>query len=171
MKALAAYICLFLLLLFSSSHLVFTTYVKSQKKIFRLQSLSQNKEEIKQLKMPMAMLYTDQKGMEWKEKNKELVIAGVYHEVLKIVPGKNIAVLYLIADHAENALFSRYFALLCDQPFSLPALLLQFMLLQFVPLAFGISALIRKALKRIYAQPILKLAEAPGFKAIKPPAA
>lgn len=145
-------------------------YVKSQKKVFRLHNLSQNKEEVRQLSMPMAMLYKDQKNLEWKEENKELVIAGLYHEVLKVVPGKTFALIYLIADHTENALFSRYFALLGNQPFSLPGLLLQFMLLQFIPSAWEMVTLIRKGSHCMYVLLHLKLSEAPVFKAIKPPA-
>lgn len=117
----------------------------------------------------MAMLYMDQKGLEWKEENKELVIDGVYHEVLKTVPGKTWAVLYLIADHAENALFSRYFALLGAQPFSLPALFLQFMLLQFVPSVFGTVQVPRSATRCSYIPLKPELSDPPVFKAIKPP--
>lgn len=109
MKRFSAILLLFLLLLFVGRFLVFTSYIKSQKSDFRKTVLNANTKAIVTLEIPIAELYKNTKGLEWKEKNRELVIHGKYHDVVRIEKGKRSATIYLLPDTKENELYANYF--------------------------------------------------------------
>lgn len=109
MKRFSAIVLLFLLLLFVGRFLVFTSYIKSQKSDFRKTVLNANSQAIVTLEIPHAQLYKNTKGLEWKEKNRELVIHGKYHDVVRIEKGKCSATIYLLPDTLENELYAKYF--------------------------------------------------------------
>lgn len=83
--------------------------VKSQKKEFRQQVLKQEHKTIKQIYVSAQDLYKDVKGLEWKEHNKEVVIANIYHEVLSVKKEGDHYVVNILEDKAENELFRNFF--------------------------------------------------------------
>ena len=112
MKRASAGISIFfiLILLFMNARfVVFTSYVKSQKQEFRKQALAQNLSELIQIETEAGELYKNKRGFEWEKNNKELVVNGVYHEVLSIVIKGGKAIITIIPDKAENNLFQQYF--------------------------------------------------------------
>jgi hypothetical protein len=99
-----------LILLFMNARFVlFTSYVKSQKQEFRKQALAQNLSELIQIETEAGELYKNKRGFEWEKNNKELVISGVYHEVLNVVLSNGKALITIIPDKAENELFAYFF--------------------------------------------------------------
>lgn len=83
--------------------------LKSQKKEFRQQVLKQEHRSIKQIRVAAQDLYTNVKGLEWKEHNKEVVIANIYHEVLSITKVGDHYMVNILEDKAENELFKKFF--------------------------------------------------------------
>jgi hypothetical protein len=75
---------------------------------FRQLSFS-NLEKKKTLSISFENLYRNHLGIEWKNNNKELVINGVYHEVIAIIKNNSSANVIVIADNEENNLFQRFF--------------------------------------------------------------
>lgn len=55
-------------------------------------------------------LYTNSKGLEWCDDNKELLINGEFFEVIGIHEQGELATIYLLKDTQENELFSSYFS-------------------------------------------------------------
>lgn len=109
MKRSSAILLLFLLLLFVGRFLIFTFYIQSQKWEFRQAVLNSDTKALVCIAMSNEDLYKNTKGIEWKEKNKELVLAGKYHEVVRIERGKSSTTIYLLPDTAENELYAKYF--------------------------------------------------------------
>lgn len=91
--------------------LVFNSFIQSHKKDFREQLIEQSSEKIFVVKIALRNLLIDKPGFDWKENGKELVINGVYHEVIKIQKNDDHALISLIEDSQENELFNRYFCL------------------------------------------------------------
>ena len=91
--------------------LFFTSFIKSHKKDFRKQLIEQSSEKVFVLKIALHELLVDKPGFDWKEKGKELVINGVYHEVVKIKKFDDHALVSLIEDSQENEMFNKYFCL------------------------------------------------------------
>lgn len=91
--------------------LFFTSFIKSHKKDFRKQLIEQNSANVFSLKIPLDYLFIDKTGFDWKEKGKELVINGVYHEVVRIKKCGDHVLVFLIEDSQENELFNKYFCL------------------------------------------------------------
>jgi hypothetical protein len=90
--------------------LVFTSYIHSQKTIFRQQMAKDHTHKIMTLELSEEDLFANKNGLEWKEKNKELIVNGKYHEVITIKKqGKHVFV-SIIEDKLENSLFERFFA-------------------------------------------------------------
>lgn len=88
---------------------VFNTYVRTQKQEFRKKTIEQNSKDLIQLKINSEDLYKSKVGFEWEKNNKELVINGVYHEVLGVRINGNTATVIILPDAAENELFAGYF--------------------------------------------------------------
>lgn len=127
LKKILAIGVLLLLLMISGSHFMFVRFVKSQKHHFRAQVLKSGSKEVFAFTMPSSALYKDIKGLEWKDEGKELVLNGIYHEIVKITCENGIATVLLIPDELENQLFSDYFSLRKHDAGSLPGTLLYFM--------------------------------------------
>lgn len=90
--------------------LVFTSYIHSQKTIFRSLATKDYTQKISTLELQEEDLFANKNGLEWKEKNKELIVNGKYHEVITIKKqGKHVFV-SIIEDKLENSLFERFFA-------------------------------------------------------------
>lgn len=89
--------------------MVFTGMVKSQKKEFRQQVLQHQHTTVKKIEVAAQDLYEDIKGLEWKEHNKEVVIEGVYHEVLSVERSGDHYIVSILEDRAENELFRNFF--------------------------------------------------------------
>lgn len=126
LKKIVAISLLLLLLVLSASHFIFIRYVKTQKHHFRSQVLKMGKEEVFAYTMKESALLKDSKGLEWKDKGKELVLNGKYHEILRITCKNGMATLLLVEDALENKLFSDYFNLRNHDSGSLPGTLLHF---------------------------------------------
>ncbi len=103
------FLLLFTVLVFK--FLFFTSFIKSHKKEFRKQLIEQSSESVFDLKIALNEILFDKPGFDWKEKGKELVINGVYHEVVKIKKFKDHAIVSLIEDSRENEMFNKYFCL------------------------------------------------------------
>ena len=82
------FLLILLTCLISSRFLFFVSYIHLQKSEFRKQLIYGNTREIVQFNLAESDLYLDKNGFEWKEKNKELVVNGVYHEVISITKKK-----------------------------------------------------------------------------------
>jgi len=91
---------------------VFNSYVRSQKQEFRKKTIEQNIKDLIQLHIKTKDLYKSKVGFEWEKNNKELVINGLYHEVLGVRISADIATIIVVPDAAENELFASYF---CEQ--------------------------------------------------------
>lgn len=114
MKKKRRLISLFLILIFlliTGRFLFFISYIKSQKPIFRSQLIQQNLSSVKPIKIDAKDLYSNSNTMQWKEHNKELVIHGIYHEVISIKKLANSVLVFVIEDEEENQLFEKYFSL------------------------------------------------------------
>lgn len=108
-KRILPFVLLLLLVLITSRFLFFSGYLKIQKSIFRKEITSPSMKEVFIIKMSNNKLYKNIEGYEWKEKNKELVINGIYHEVISVKQVNGISFISVIEDKAENQLFKRFF--------------------------------------------------------------
>ena len=90
---------------------VFMSYIHIKKAEFRENIISSHGNSIVSLEMPKADLFKNKPGYEWKEGNRELVINGVYHEVIAIKSHNSGVLVLLVPDRVENDLFSRFFRL------------------------------------------------------------
>jgi hypothetical protein len=91
--------------------LFFISFIHVQKTNFRKELISSADKEIIHVELNRTDLFQNKNGLEWKEKNKELVINGIYYEVIGIKNLKDKAVVSLLADKTENVLFQKYFKL------------------------------------------------------------
>lgn len=170
LKNIFATLFILLLLGISASYFVFVAYLKTQKKLFRAETLSQNHSALIKVEMPAHQLYKDLGNRQWKEKGRELVIDGVYHEVLKVVKSGSLVTVYLIEDKSENKLLRAYFNSHKFKPGSYSGILLHLILLLFLPSEFFSSFALR-----CFAQAFLRvkpalLPEVFSKAALKPPA-
>ena len=108
-KRILPFVLLILLILITSRFLFFSGYLKIQKSIFRKELTTLYKKEVFIIKMNNDKLYKNVDGYEWKEKNKELVINGIYHEVISVKQIEGNSFISVIEDKAENKLFKRFF--------------------------------------------------------------
>lgn len=83
--------------------------IKLHKKNYRYSTLIHNKKQLKVISIPCQSIFIDNKGIEWKENNKEIVINGKYHEVIEIKKNKNFYQVFIIEDDEENLMFYKYF--------------------------------------------------------------
>lgn len=90
---------------------MFTSYIHLKKVEFRKAVLNKSVSQVKCMSFSEKELYTNSKDYEWKENNKELVIKGVYHEVVSVKKTGEVYEVLIIADTNENELFQNYFAI------------------------------------------------------------
>jgi hypothetical protein len=89
----------------------FTVYLNLGKTTARTNALSLVNENMKILTFKKSDLYKNKNGLEWKDANKELVVNGVYYEVIKLVSMDELITAYLVKDIKETNLVKRYFNL------------------------------------------------------------
>ncbi len=108
-RALISYVLIIVVSMVSCRFIVFNSYVKTQKHEFRKKALEENISELKIISCHTNQLFRSKPGLEWKKNNKELVIDGVYHEVLRTETKGNVSYIYVIPDKEESNLFNTYF--------------------------------------------------------------
>ncbi|MCA6436401.1 MAG: hypothetical protein IM600_17530 [Bacteroidetes bacterium] len=96
------------LLIIASKYILFQSYLHSKKVEFRQASLFSQDKIVQKLVIPIENLYKDVEGIEWKDKNKEVIYKGYFFEVIKIESKGNLAELYLVEDKQENSLFAAF---------------------------------------------------------------
>jgi hypothetical protein len=111
-----AFLFVFIIVMISLRYSLFISYVNSQKAEFRNSILKEKHHDLKSLHMPAVELFRDGKSLEWKENNKELVVNGVYYEVLQVKDSAGIGIVILVEDKNENQLFAKYFNLQEKEP-------------------------------------------------------
>jgi hypothetical protein len=82
-----------------------------QKTEFRRQLILTHISEVKVVRILEVELFVNKNGFEWQKNNKELVINGVFHEVIGVSKHNGLASVSIIADKAENELIQKYFSL------------------------------------------------------------
>jgi hypothetical protein len=97
-----------LLLAISLRFLLFSLYIYNKKSQFRTEALKTLGKEMVPYTIDASELYHDKPGIEWKDDNKEVVICGVFYEVVSISLHDNIAEIRLVEDKKENELFGRF---------------------------------------------------------------
>ncbi len=90
-------------------YVIFNSYVRVQKHEYRKKALENHIGEVRTIDCRSQDLYNNKPGFEWKKNNKEVVINGVYHEVLNIVRKGSAVKIYVIPDTEESKLFNSYF--------------------------------------------------------------
>lgn len=103
------FLLIFIICLISIRFLFFIGYVQFQKSNLRAQLLNDKNAEIIKLTFTENDIYQDQNGFEWKENNKELVIAGNYFEVLKTEKLNGKIIVSVLADKEEDELIKKFF--------------------------------------------------------------
>lgn len=109
-KKLSPFVILLIIGVITFRFLFFISYIKVQKHNFRDQLIKESKNEVFEVKLAESELFIDKPGFDWKENNKELVIDGVYHEVIAVKKNNGKAIVFLIEDKAENTLFKKFFS-------------------------------------------------------------
>ena len=110
-KSLSPFILLLIIGAITFRFLFFISYIKGQKNDLRKQLLSENNTALVEVEFLNSDVFKNKNGFEWKEHNKELVINGIYHEVISIKKYKDHTIVSIIEDKAENTLFKRFFSL------------------------------------------------------------
>lgn len=85
-------------------------YMQFQKEGFRKQLLLEASQKFTVLTVPLNELFKNKAGVEWKDKNKELVLNGHFYEIITYKVKNDVAEINLLADEAETNLFNSYFA-------------------------------------------------------------
>ena len=99
-----------LLLLVSLRFVIFSACIQLQKPHFRQEALLQSTgKDVRLFKIPLSALFVDGSGIEWKDRNKEVVIEGKFYEVITVIRKAGHADLFLIEDKGENDLFVEFF--------------------------------------------------------------
>lgn len=113
MKRLLPPVCLLLtacVLLVACRFLFVSSYLRHKKQEFRAEALLAPGAVVLEMRLPLSMLYRDAPGLQWVDQNKELVVNGVFHEVVGFrVNGETVTVL-LVEDTAESLLFAAFLA-------------------------------------------------------------
>lgn len=110
-KSLLPFFLIALICITSFRFFFFVSYIRLQKTDFRRQLLLSGSKELLRFEFSENELFHDAKGFEWKKQNKELVVQGVYHEVIKVLLIGKKAMVFAIPDKKENTLFQSYFGL------------------------------------------------------------
>lgn len=108
-KIFSILVCLVLLLVIVCRFVFFMSYIHFQKSEFRKEVLKGEVEQALAIRMNYSDIFVNRPGFEWKERGRELVIQGIYHEVISIRYAGGQAIVTIIADKAENDLFKKFF--------------------------------------------------------------
>ncbi len=148
--------------------MIFTATVKFHKRAYREAVLKQDHKNAKQLFISPGNIYKDMNGLVWKENNKEVVIAGQYHEVLSVIKNTDGYIVNIIEDKMENNLFRNFFDKSNASKKAAETLLFIFSLNFAMPQQE--SLLVLSVGCRIHAKPMLDaICNGFYFKATKPP--
>lgn len=110
-KIPVSFLLILIILMITGRFLIFISYAESQKTVFRAELLQKQLLQTKTLRVSPENLFLNKNGMTWKENNRELLLNGVYHEVVALKRLKNVVLVYLVEDEEENRLFEKFFAL------------------------------------------------------------
>jgi hypothetical protein len=108
-KYLFSYFFILLICLLSFRFVFFISYIELNKSDFKEQ-LKLSQKQLTELEFSARDLYIDKAGIEWKENNNEVVINGVFYEIIQIKKTDQKIIVSVIADKKENELFQNYFA-------------------------------------------------------------
>lgn len=107
-KKLSPYILLLIFCVLTFHFLLFSSYISSQKSTFREQTLN-GKHNIVEIKFSYDDIFKNKNGFEWKENNKEVIINGLYHEVVSVENFKDHIIVCVMEDSEENERFEKFF--------------------------------------------------------------
>ena len=107
--SLFASVLVTVILLISADYVFFITGIQIQKKEFRKTLLENQNAVIDFVALPAVALYQDNEQVTWYEQNKEIKIGTNLYEVLSVKINGDTALLSVIKDEAENALFDSFF--------------------------------------------------------------
>jgi hypothetical protein len=110
-KSISPFILLLIIGVITFRFLFFISYIIGQKNDLRQQLLSENNTALVEVEFLNSDVFENKNGFEWKEHNKELVINGIYHEIISIKKYKDHTIVSIIEDKAENSLFKKFFCL------------------------------------------------------------
>ncbi|MBA2611939.1 MAG: hypothetical protein H0U95_08215 [Bacteroidetes bacterium] len=111
LKNISPFILILIIGVITFRFVFFISYIQVQKSGFREELIMNNTQQLSEIKFTAADIYISKNGFEWKEKNKELLINGKYHEVISVTKVNDHFVVKIIADKTENKLFEKFFAL------------------------------------------------------------
>lgn len=109
-QAITAIVVLCAMIAISGRFAFFQLHLRSLKADFRHRVLSQSSLPILKLSLKKNDLYVDSGPLQWKDNNKEVVLNGVFHEVVKVILHGDSVTVYLIEDKYESDLYRRYIA-------------------------------------------------------------
>lgn len=78
------------------------------KQKFRAEVLNVPDMPVNKVTIHRNMLYRSTAGMEWVDENKELVVNGIFNEVVRVVITGDSAVVHLVEDRQESRLYSQF---------------------------------------------------------------
>ncbi|WP_317897014.1 hypothetical protein [Aurantibacillus circumpalustris] len=107
---LFSFFLILITLLIAGRFLFFISYIATQKTAFRSELIQHSFKEARTIEVSATDLFQDKNGLVWKENNKELLIDGVYHEVICIKQMGNNVLVSLLEDKEENRLFFSFFS-------------------------------------------------------------
>jgi len=90
-------------------YILFSTYIQSQKESFRVTAFKGNNSKLKTLCFSESMIYKNTKEFTWEKKGKELVVNGVYHEIVSIKKTGGEYEVVLLEDKKENEILKQFF--------------------------------------------------------------
>ena len=99
---------LFITILISCRYCLFTSYLHLQKTNFRTDLLVNHRHLAQHLILRGSRLFQNDQQIQWKENNKELVIAGIYFEVLRAADSSDCLIVDVIEDKKENKLCASF---------------------------------------------------------------
>ena len=114
-KKVIAGFMLLMLLFFSARHLMFKHYLSFQKNRFRAELFNSANPNVFKIRIEASCLYKNVNGMEWKDQNKEIILKGLYHEVLNVAIHNGVAEISLIEDTFENTLIASFYSTLSKE--------------------------------------------------------
>lgn len=104
---------LLIILLISGRYFVFISFIEFEKPILKTEASNNSQTITKQI--AANELYANKGGFEWKDNNSEVVINGLYYEVIEIKHSRNGYELLLRSDINESNYFETYFGVEEDE--------------------------------------------------------
>lgn len=92
-------------------YVIFTTIINYEKTQFRQNVLKQKQKNTQSIKISNNQLYKDLQGIEWKDGGLEVLMNGIYYEVVSISKNADGYIVNIEEDIIENEAFKTYFNL------------------------------------------------------------